>query len=137
MYSIRSFRDPEDDDGLFREVIFDTRTRVAIQLKDNLSMFILQHYSSSNLNERGEGSVQCCTECHKTNVTTNEMIIRIRCHPNYRRGQGYSSSGQVWRRTSHVAYRRAFQERQMMVWILSLLYKAAMNGSVVSHSSFH
>ena len=73
MYSIRSFRNPQNDDALFREVIFDTRTRAAIQLKDNLSMFILQHYgSSSDLNERGEGYVQCCTEYHKTDVTTIE-----------------------------------------------------------------
>ena len=47
-----------------------------------------------------------------------------------------SSSAHVWRRASHVAYWLAFQEKQMMVYISSLLYKAAMNGLlVVSHSS--
>jgi hypothetical protein len=64
------------------------QTRAPIHLEDNLSMFILQHYSSSNLDEQGEGRIECCTEYHKTDATTKEKMICIFCHPNFR-AKGY------------------------------------------------
>ena len=62
MYCIRSFRDPENNDRLLQEVKFDTRTRAPIHLEDNLFMFILQHYGSSDLDEGQEGSFECYIE---------------------------------------------------------------------------
>jgi hypothetical protein len=72
MYCIRSFRDPENGDHLVRKVKFTTQTREPMHLEDNLSMFILQYYGSSDLDERGEGSIACCTEYHKTDSITKE-----------------------------------------------------------------
>ena len=88
MYCIRSFRDPENGDHLVREVKFTTQTRGPMHLEDHLSMFILQYYGSSDLDERGEGSIACCTEYHKTDSVTKEKMICIRCHPNFR-AKGY------------------------------------------------
>ena len=88
MYCIRSFLDPENNDGLVREVKFTMQTRAPIHLEDNLLMFILQHYGLSDLDEQGEGHIECCTEYHKTDATTKEKMICICCHPNFR-GKGY------------------------------------------------
>ena len=88
MYCIRSCRDPENNDGLVREVKFTTQTRAPIHLEDNLLMFILWHCGSSNLDEQGEGRIDCCTEYHKTDATTKEKMICIRCNPNFR-SKGY------------------------------------------------
>jgi hypothetical protein len=83
MYCIRSFRDPENGDHLVREVKFTTQTRGPMHLEDHLSMFILQqYYGSSDLDERGEGSIACCTEYHKTDSVTKEKMICI-CYPWY------------------------------------------------------
>ena len=88
MYCIRSFRDPENGDHLVRDVKFTTQTRGPMHLEDNLSMFIIQYYGSSDLDEQGEGSIACCTEYHKTDSSTKEKMICIRCHPNFR-AKGY------------------------------------------------
>jgi hypothetical protein len=73
MYCIRLFRDPENNDGLVREVKFTTQTRAPIHLEDNLSMFILQQYGSSDLDERGEGRIECCTEYHCHHEAKDDM----------------------------------------------------------------
>jgi hypothetical protein len=72
MYCIRLFWDPENNDGLVWEVRFTTQTRAPIHLEDNLSMFILLHYGSSDNDEWGEGRIECCTEYHKTDAITKE-----------------------------------------------------------------
>jgi hypothetical protein len=82
MYCIRSLCDQEKSDGLFQEVKFNTQTRGPSHLEDYLYVFTLQHYGSSDINERGEGSVTCCTEYKKTDATTSKKMIRSRCHPN-------------------------------------------------------
>jgi hypothetical protein len=64
-YVIRSFRDPDDDNRLHCEVIFDTQTTAPIKLKDNLALFILQSYEDTDLDNNRAGSVTCCTEYHK------------------------------------------------------------------------
>ena len=58
-------------------------------LEDNLDLFILQSYSESDLDDDGVGSIRCCTEYHKYDATTDEKMIAIRCHPNFR-GKGYA-----------------------------------------------
>jgi hypothetical protein len=88
-YVIRSFRNPDDDNRLCCEVIFDTRTTAPIKLEDNLALFILQSYEETDLDDNLEGSVTCCTEYHKFDRRSNEKMIRIRCHPNYR-GKGFA-----------------------------------------------
>jgi hypothetical protein len=88
-YFIRSFVDPANESRLCRDVTFDTQTRGLIKLEDNLALFILQSYSNSDLDENGEGRIRCCTEYHKYSTKTDEKMVSIRCHPNYR-GKGYS-----------------------------------------------
>ena len=56
---------------------------------DNLDLFILQSYSESDLDDDGVGSIRCCTEYHKYDANTDEKMIAIRCHPNFR-GKGYA-----------------------------------------------
>ena len=87
-YFVRSFIDPANENKLCRDVFFDTRTRGAIELEDNLDLFILQSYCDSDLDGNGAGSIRCCTEYHKFNINTDEKMVSIRCHPNYR-GKGY------------------------------------------------
>jgi hypothetical protein len=87
-YVIKSFRDPDDDNRLCREVTFDTRTTAPIKLEDNLALFILQNYENTDLDDNREGSVTCCTEYHKFDRKSAEKLICIRCHPNYR-GKGF------------------------------------------------
>ena len=88
-YYIRSFVDPTNDNKLCRDVLFDTQTRGVLEVKDNLALFILQSYSASDLDDNGEGAIGCCTEYHKYNTATDEKMVSIRCHPNFR-GKGYS-----------------------------------------------
>ena len=85
-YFIRSFRNPDHDNKLCIKPRFNTQTR-AIKLEKNLSLFIWQTYSESDFDVHGEGSIKCCTEYHKYDVDTDEKLISIRCHPNYR-GKG-------------------------------------------------
>jgi hypothetical protein len=89
MYCIRLFWDPENNDGLVQEVKFTMQTRAPIHLEDILLLFILLDYVSSNLDEQGEGRIECCTEYHNTDATKKEKMICIRCHPNFR-GKGYA-----------------------------------------------
>jgi hypothetical protein len=88
-YYIRSYVDPTNDNQLCRDVFFDTQTRGVLDLEDNLALFILQSYCDSDLDENGVGSIGCCTEYHKYNTATEEKMVSVRCHPNFR-GKGYS-----------------------------------------------
>jgi hypothetical protein len=88
-YYVRSFVDPWDDNQLCRDVVYDTQTLGVINLEENLDLFILQTYSDSDLDGDGVGSIKGCTEYHKYNDETDEKMVSIRCHPNYR-GKGYS-----------------------------------------------
>jgi hypothetical protein len=88
-FFIRSFLDPTNENQLCRDVFFDTETSGVIALEDNLDLFILQSYSASYLDDNGVGRIRCCTEYHKYNADTDEKMISIRCHPNYR-GKGYA-----------------------------------------------
>jgi hypothetical protein len=88
-YYIRSFLDPSKENQLCRASVFDTQTKGVIDLEDNLELFILQSYSDSDLDEDGVGSVWCCTEYHKYNNETEEKMVSICCHPNYR-GKEYT-----------------------------------------------
>jgi hypothetical protein len=56
-YVIRSFRNPDDDNRLCCEVIFDNQTTEPIKLEDNLALFILQGYEYTDLDDNREGSV--------------------------------------------------------------------------------
>ena len=122
MYCIGSCCNPEKSDDLFQEVIFNMRTRGPIHLEDNLSMFILQHDGSSDLNKQGEGSVMCFTEYHKTDAATGEKKIRIAAIPitearNIGGMTGHSSGMnlvQARRSTSRAVYRLAFQGKPIM-----------------------
>ena len=87
-YHIRSFRDPNQEYRLVREVIFMTQTRAPINLEQNLAFFILQTYSETDLDENGEGTVECSTEYMKYEVDSKEKCISIRAHPNFR-GKGF------------------------------------------------
>jgi hypothetical protein len=87
-YHIRSFRDPENNNQVCREVTFNTQTRGPMNLEENLSLFILQNYRETDLDMYGEGCIKCCTEYHKYDVDKDEKLISIRCHPNYR-GKGF------------------------------------------------
>ena len=69
-------------------MFFYTQTRGVIELEENLDLFILQSYSDSDLDDNGVGSIRCCTEYHKFDAKTDEKLVSIRCHPNYR-GKGY------------------------------------------------
>lgn len=89
-YHIKSFRSPDDDNELCREVFFDTQSTGTMKLEKDMARFIVQSYSKSDLNIRGEGCIQCCTEYHKYNVDSGERLISLRCHPNYR------SKGHPW-----------------------------------------
>ena len=60
-----------------------------MELEENLDLFILQSYSDSDLDDNGVGSIRCCTEYHKVDARTDEKLVSLRCHPNYR-GKGYS-----------------------------------------------
>jgi hypothetical protein len=82
-YVIRSFHDPDDDNRLCCEVIFDTQTTAPIKLEENLALFILQSYDNMDLDDNQVGSVMCCTECHKFDMKSKKKMISIRCHPNY------------------------------------------------------
>jgi hypothetical protein len=88
-YYVRSFVDPWDDNQLCRDVVYDTQTLGVINLEENLDLFILQTYSDSDLDGDGVGSIKGCTEYHKYNDETDEKMVSIRCHPNYR-GKRYS-----------------------------------------------
>ena len=89
-YYVRSFVDPTSDESqLCRDVFFDTQTRGVMELEENLDLFILQSYSDSDLDDNGVGSIRCCTEYHKVDARTDEKLVSLRCHPNYR-GKGYS-----------------------------------------------
>jgi hypothetical protein len=88
-YVIMFFRNPDDDNRLCCEVMFDTRTTAPIKLEDNLALFILQSYENTDLDDNREGSVMCCTEYHKFDRKSNKKMISIRCHPNYR-GKGFA-----------------------------------------------
>ena len=88
-YYVRSFLDPSHENQLCRDSVFDSQTQGVIDLEDNLELFILQTYSDSDLDDDGVGSIKCCTEYHKYNDETDEKMVSIRCHPNYR-GKGYS-----------------------------------------------
>ena len=87
-YYVRSFLDPSNERQLCRDVFFDTETTGLIDLEENLSLFILQTYMESDLDHKGVGSIRCCTEYQKYNTETDEKMISIRSHPNYR-GKGY------------------------------------------------
>jgi hypothetical protein len=50
-YVIRSFCNPDNDNRLCCEAIFDTKTTKLIKLQDNLAVFILQSYESSDLDD--------------------------------------------------------------------------------------
>ena len=90
-YHIRSFRNPDDDEQLSFRVGWNTQTRGQISLEDNIALFILQNYGESDLDARGEGSIDCCTEYRKFDANNGgiggETYISLRCHPNYR-GEG-------------------------------------------------
>jgi hypothetical protein len=88
-YYVRSFLDPTNKKQLCRDVFFDTKTIGLIDLEDNLSLFILQTYADSDLDDNGVGSITCCTEYHKYNTKTDEKMVSIRSHPNFR-GKGNS-----------------------------------------------
>ena len=88
-YWVRSFIDPANANKLCRDTHFDTQTRGDMALEDNLDLFILQSYSESDLDDDGVGSIRCCTEYHKYDANTDEKMIAIRCHPNFR-GKGYA-----------------------------------------------
>ena len=88
-YCITSFSDAANGNRLYHDVTFDTQTRGVIELEVNLALFILQNYSDSDLDENGKGSIRCCTEYHKYDIKTDEKMVSIRCHPNFR-GKGYS-----------------------------------------------
>ena len=77
--------DPTNKKQFCRDVIFDTKTIGLIDLEDNLSLFILQMYADSDLDDNGV----CCTEYHKRNTKTDEKMVSICSHPNFR-GKGYS-----------------------------------------------
>jgi len=87
-YRIRSFRDPNQNNRLVREVSFITQTREPINLEENLAFFILQTYSETDLDENGEGTIECSTEYAKYEVHSGEKCISIRAHPNFQ-GNGY------------------------------------------------
>ena len=88
-YYVRSFLDPAKKKRLCRDVFFDTKTVGVLDLEENLSLFILQTYIDSDLDDNGVGSIRCCTEYHKYNTKTDEKMVSIRSHPNYR-GKGYA-----------------------------------------------
>ncbi|KAI2499918.1 hypothetical protein MHU86_14539 [Fragilaria crotonensis] len=87
-YHIRCFRDPNQNNRLVREVVFITETREPIHLEPNLALFIVQSYSETDLDENGEGTIECSTEYTKYEVDSEEKCISIRAHPNFR-GDGY------------------------------------------------
>ena len=83
-YHIRSFRDPNQNHRLVRDVFFLTQTREPINLEQNLELFFLQTYSETDLNENGEFTVECSTEYMKYEVDSKEKCISIRAHLNFR-----------------------------------------------------
>jgi hypothetical protein len=87
-YHIRTFRNPQKNNEVCREVCFDTASPGRMVLEKNLARFIVQSYSNSDLDVNGEGCIQCCTEYHKFDVGEGERLISLRCHPNYR-SKGY------------------------------------------------
>ena len=89
-YHIRSYRSPEHNNEIRREVCFNTQSRGPMKLEQHVARFIVQHYSDTDLNNDGEGCIQCCTEYHKYDVDNGERLISLRCHPNYR------SKGHPW-----------------------------------------
>jgi Plavaka transposase len=99
-YDIRSFRDPENNMNLRRDVVWRTQTRGDMNLEPNLSMFILQSYDP-DLDANGEGSITCCTEYMKFEIASNEKMIHVRSHPNYR------SSGKGWYDWAYIRFEDA------------------------------
>ena len=89
LYYVRSFLDPTNKKQLCRVVFFDTKTIEPIDLEDNCSLFVLQTFADSDLDVNGVGSIMCCTEYHKYNAKTDEKMVSICSHPNFR-GKGYS-----------------------------------------------
>jgi hypothetical protein len=87
-YHTRSFRNPTQNHRLVREVFFTTQTREPINLEQNLALFILQTYSETDLDENGEGIVECSTEYMKYKVDSKRKCISIRAHPNFQ-GDGF------------------------------------------------
>jgi hypothetical protein len=141
---IMSFCNPEKSDCLSQEVKFNTRTSGPIPLEDNLSMFILQHFGSSDLNERGEGSVVCCTEYHKTHRCHHKQkMMHLWCHPKTEASDIHGTTGhssglnlvQARKRASHAVSWLAFQDKPIMEYLLTFLSKALTNQRVASPSS--
>lgn len=96
-YDVRSFRDPENNMNLRRDVIWKTQTRGDMNLEPNLAMFILQSYDT-DLDANGEGSISCCTEYIKFETASKDKMIHVRCHPNYR------SSGKGWYDWAYIRF---------------------------------
>ena len=87
-YYIPSFLNHTNVNELCCDAFFNTQTRGVIKVEDNLDLFILQSYADSDLDDLGVGSIRCFAEYHKYSSETNEKMVSIRCHPNYR-GKGY------------------------------------------------